>query len=257
MLELFLAELKRIWTEFIRYRVEAISTVIITTSLFYGLFLSARYIAGPTLQFGDRLDGIVVGYVLWTLVIFIANSVAISLQIEAQTGTLEQLFLSPFGALRVFLARAIASLTFNLVLMLSILLLTIVLTKRHLNFPPSLLLPFITVILGAYGLAFMMGALALMFKRIQQLLGLFQFVLLFLIMTPTETWTGSLWVLRLLLPMTIGAGELRNLMVRNQSLDLSVFVLALLNGCVYLAIGLVLFRWAERKAKLQGILSGY
>jgi ABC-2 type transport system permease protein len=141
--------------------------------------------------------------------------------------------------------------------MLSILLLTIVLTKRHLNFPPSLLLPFITVILGAYGLAFMIGALALLFKRIQQLLGLFQFVLLFLLMTPTETWTGSLRVLRLLLPMTIGAGELRNLMVRNQSLDLSVFVLALLNGVMYLAFGLVVFRWAERKAKLQGILSGY
>jgi hypothetical protein len=30
MLELFLAELKRIWTEFIRYPVEAISGVIIT-----------------------------------------------------------------------------------------------------------------------------------------------------------------------------------------------------------------------------------
>ena len=88
MLELFLAELKRIWTEFIRYPVEAISGVIITTSLFYGLFLSTRYIGGSTLQFGDRLDGIIVGYVLWTLVTFIVFGIAISLQIEAQTGTL-------------------------------------------------------------------------------------------------------------------------------------------------------------------------
>ena len=257
MLELFLAELKRIWTEFIRYPVEAISGVIITTSLFYGLFLSARYIAGPTLQFGDRLDGIIVGYVLWTLVIFIVFGIAISLQIEAQTGTLEQLFLSPFGAWRVFLTRAIANLILNLVLMLSILFLTILLTGRHLSFPPSLLLPFITVILGAYGLAFIMGALALLFKRIQQLLGLFQFVLLFLIITPTETWTGSLRILRLLLPMTLGAGELRDLMARNQSLDWSTFALALLNGVVYLVCGLVIFRACERKAKLQGLLSGY
>lgn len=257
MLELFLAELKRTWIEFIRYPIEAISIVIVITSLFYGLFLSARYIAGPTLQFGDRLDGIIVGYVLWTLVIFIVNSVAISLQVEAQTGTLELLFLSPFGASRVLLVRAIASLILNLVLMLSILLLIIVLTKRHLNFPPSLLLPFITIILGAYGLAFMIGSLALLFKRIGQLLGIFQFMLLFLLMTPAESWTGSLWILRLLLPMTLGAGELRNLMVHNQSLDLSVFALALLNGLVYLVCGLVVFRSCERKAKLQGILGGY
>jgi ABC-2 type transport system permease protein len=102
-----------------------------------------------------------------------------------------------------------------------------------------------------------MGALGLLFKRIQQLLGLFQFVLLFLLMTPTETWTGSLRILRLLLPMTLGAGELRDLMARNQSLDLSTFALALLNGVVYLVCGLVIFRSCERKAKLQGILSGY
>ena len=248
MLELFLAELKRIWTEFIRYPVEAISGVIITTSLFYGLFLSARYIGGSTLQFGDRLDGIIVGYVLWTLVTFIVFGIAISLQIEAQTGTLEQLFLSPFGAWKVFLTRAIANLILNLVEMLSILFLTILLTGRHLSFPPSLLLPFITVIFGALGL---------LFKRIQQLLGLFQFVLLFLLMTPTETWTGSLRILRLLLPMTLGAGELRDLMARNQSLDWSTFALALLNGVVYLVCGLVIFRACERKAKLQGILSGY
>lgn len=257
MLELFLAELKRIWTEFIRYSAEAISGILFTTLIFYGLFLSARYIAGPSLQFGNRLDAIVVGYVLWTLVVFIVADIAFGLQIEAQTGTLEQVFLSPFGTLRVFLTRAIASLTLRLLLMTCVLLLTIVLTGRHLHFPPSLLLPLITVLLGAYGLAFMMGALALLFKRIQQILGLVQFALLFLLTVPTETWKGPLQVLRLVLPMTLGAGGLRDLMAHNQSLNFSQFALALLNGLSYLILGLLVFRWAERKAKRQGILGGY
>ncbi len=257
MLELFLAELKRIWTEFIRYPIDAIAGVVIITSVFYGLFLSTRYIAGPTLQFGDRLDAIIVGYVLCTLVIFIVSNIAFALQIEAQTGTLEQVFLSPFGALKVFLARAIASLTLHLVLIMGVLLLTIMLTGRHLHFPPSLLLPLITVLLGAYGLAFMIGALTLLFKRIQQLLGLVQFALLFLLTVPTETWSGSLQILRLILPMTLGAGILRNLMARNQSLDFSQFALALLNGVGYFILGLLVFRWAEGKAKRQGILGGY
>lgn len=256
MLKLFLAEFKRIWTEFIRYPIEAIAGVLITTVIFYGLFLSARYIAGPTLQFGDRLDTVVVGYVLWTLVLFIVNDIAIGLQIEAQTGTLEQVFLSPFGAPKVFLARAIASLTLRLVLITSILLIIIVLTGSRLRFPPSILFPLCTVLLGAYGLAFMMGALALLFKRVQQLLGLLQFPLLFLLAVPIETW-GSLQGLGLLLPMILGADELRDLMARNQSLDLSQFALALLNGVGYFALGLLLFNWAEREAKRRGILGGY
>jgi len=257
MLELFKAELKRVWIEFTRYPVDAIAGIIVITSVFYGLFLSARYIAGPNLQFGDRLDGIVVGYVLATLVIFVVTSIVSVLQIEAQTGTLEQVLLTPFGVSRVFLVRAIASLMLNLTLVIGILLIILLLTGRQLYFPPSLILPLITVILGAYGLAFMMAALALLFKRIQQLLGLTQFALLFLLTVPTETWSGALWVVRLLLPMTMGAGILRDLMARNLSLNGFDLSLALLNGLAYLALGLFLFRRAEVAAKRRGILGGY
>ena len=257
MLELFLAEFRRSWIQFIRYPVEAIGGIVITTSIFYGLFLSARYIAGPSLQFGDRLDAIVVGYTLWSLVLFIMTDIAGGLQYEAQTGTLEQLFLSPFGAPMVFVMRAFASLVLRLAVILSILLIIIALTGSRLEFPPTLLLPLLTVLLGAYGLAFMMGSLALLLKRVQQLLGIFQFALLFLMATPTETWAGSLQVVRWLLPMTAGAGLLRDLMARGEALNLAQFSLALLNGIGYFTVGLLIFRFAERSAKRRGMLGGY
>lgn len=255
MFELFLAEFKRSWIQFTRYSTEAIAGIIFTTGVFYGLFLSARYIAGPSLQFGDRLDAIIVGYVLWTLVIFIMADIAGSLQSEAQTGTLEQLFLSPFSAPIVFLIRAIANLMLQLLLIFSILLAIITLTQSQLSFPPSLLLPLSTVLLGAYGLAFTMGSLALLLKRVQQLLGILQFALLFLLTVPTET--GPLKVLGLLLPMAPGAGILRDLMARGQMLDPIQLTLALGNGVAYFALGMFLFRWAERETKRRGRLSGY
>jgi ABC-2 type transport system permease protein len=257
MLELFLAEFRRSWIQFIRYPVEAIGGIVITTSIFYGLFLSARYIAGPSLQFGDRLDAIVVGYTLWSLVLFIMTDIAGGLQYEAQTGTLEQLFLSPFGAPMVFVMRAFASLVLRLAVILSILLIIMALTGSRLAFPPTLLLPLLTVLLGAYGLAFMMGSLALLLKRVQQLLGIFQFALLFLMATPTETWAGSLQVVRWLLPMTAGAGLLRDLMARGEALNLAQFSLALLNGIGYFTVGLLIFRFAEREAKRRGMVGGY
>jgi len=257
MLNLFLAELRRIWTQFRRYPGEAIGGIIVTTMLFYGLFLGTRYVAGPGLQFGERLDAIIIGYVLWTLALFIIFDIAANLQIESQIGTLEQVFLSPFGAANVFLARALAGLTLNLTLNLGILLIILVLTGSRLYFPPSLLLPLVSILLGAYGLAFAMGSLALLLKRIQQLLSLIQFALLFLIAAPTETWQGPLRILGFLMPMTAGAGILRNLMARGQSLEPLPVFLALLNGLVYFSLGLGIFRACEREAKRRGILGGY
>lgn len=257
MLELFLAEFRRSWIQFIRYPFEAIGGIVITTSIFYGLFLSARYVAGPSLQFGDRFDAIVVGYVLWSLVLFIMTDIAGGLQYEAQTGTLEQLFLSPFGASLVFLMRTLASLLLRLVIILTILLIIMALTGSRIAFPPTLFLPLLTVLLGAYGLAFIMGSLALLLKQVQQLLGIVQFALLFLMATPTETWTGSLQLLRWLLPMTAGAGLLRDLMARGEQLNLTQFGLALLNGVVYFTFGLLIFRFTENEAKRRGVLGGY
>jgi ABC-2 type transport system permease protein len=257
MLELFLAEFRRSWIQFIRYPIEAIGGVIITTTVFYGLFLSARYIAGPSLQFGDRLDAIVIGYTLWSLVLFIMTDITGGLQYEAQTGTLEQLFLSPFGAPLVFVMRALASLVLRLAIILTILLIIMALTGSRIEFPPTLLLPLLTVLLGAYGLAFMLGSLALLLKRIQQLLGIFQFALLFLMATPTETWTGWLQLVRWLLPMTEGAGLLRDVMARGEALNSAGFTFALLNGIAYFSLGLLLFRYAENEAKRRGILGGY
>ncbi len=257
MLELFLAEFRRSWIQFIRYPAEAIGGIIITTIIFYGLFLSARYIAGPSLQFGDRLDSIIIGYTLWSLVLFVMNDIATRLQYEAQTGTLEQLFLSPFGAPLVFVMRAFASLVLRLAVILSILLIIMALTGSRLEFPPMLLLPLFTVLLGAYGLAFIMGSLALLFKQVQQLLAIFQFALLFLMATPTETWAGSLQAVRWLLPMTGGAGLLRDMMARGEALDFAQFAQALLNGIGYFTVGLLIFCFAEREAKRRGLLGGY
>jgi ABC-2 type transport system permease protein len=103
MIDLLHVELKRTWIQFIRYPAEVVAGLIITTSVFYGLFLSARYMAGPSFAFGDRLDAVVVGYVLWSLNLYIINDIAIGLQSEAQTGTLEQVFPLAVGfAARIF-----------------------------------------------------------------------------------------------------------------------------------------------------------
>jgi ABC-2 type transport system permease protein len=257
MLELFIAQLKWSSIQYRRYASEAIGGVIALSATFYGLFLSASYIAGGAFKFGDRLDSVIVGYVLWSLVIFIMGGIPGTLQREAQVGTLEQLFISPFNATQILLFRAIGDLIIQTCLISIVLLVIMASTGRWLSFSPALVLPFITVVLGAYGIAFAAGGLALIFKSIQQLLGIFNFALLFLLTIPTETWSGAQQVLGWLLPMTTGAGLMRDLMARSQPLNLPLLGFALLNGLIYFAIGISAFRWAERETKRRGKLAGY
>ncbi len=257
MVELFLAEFRRSWIQFRRYPAEAIGGIFIITAVFYGLFLSAQYIAGPGLRLGDRLDSIIVGYILWTIVTFILFDIAGNLQREAQTGTLEQLFLAAFSTPKLFFIRAIANLSVQSILILIILGLIMWLTGRFLAFPIELLLPLLSIIFAAYGLSFMVGALTLVFKRVQQLFAIIQFSLLFLISTPTEEWQGTGKIISYLLPMTPGAGLLRDLMARQLDLSWDRLAIAFLNGGFYFALGLSIFRWAERTTKRQGKLGGY
>ena len=257
MLELFFAELRCSWIQFCRYPVESISQIIFTSAIFYGLFVGAGYVAGSSFQLGDRLDSLVVGYMLWVLVNFVMANIAGGLQSEAQTGTLEQLFLSRYGAVQVFLMRGLAYLTLEVLKIVVILFIIILLTGSSLYFPPLLILPFISVLLGAYGFAFIIGSISLLLKRVQQLIPLLLFPLLFLLTIPTETWTGTPKFLALLIPMTPGAGLLRSLMARGDSLDLITLTIAFINGIVYFYIGISFFKVAEKQAKKRGILSGY
>lgn len=257
MFRLFLGELRQTWILFRRYPIESVGQIIILTSVFYGLFLGASYIVGSKFKLGDRLDSIIIGYVLWTLVNFSLSNIASRLQIEAQTGTLEQLFLSKYGVVKVFLMRALADLTLETVKILCILIVIVVLTGSRISFPLTSILPFSAVILGAYGFAFIIASLTLLLKRTQQLMFLFQIPLLFLLIAPVETWTGAMRILLQLLPMTTGVSLLRNLMAQGKSLDIMMLIIALINGVIYLTIGLLIFQVAQRKAKKKGILNGY
>jgi ABC-2 type transport system permease protein len=125
------------------------------------------------------------------------------------------------------------------------------------HFSLSIIPPVITIMLATYGLGFVIGGLTLLFKRIQNVLQLSQFALLFLVMAPVETWQGFLKYAAYLLPLTPSAGMLRELMARNAAFNTGDFAVALVNGIVYFALGLLFFTWADRTAKHRGLLGGY
>jgi ABC-2 type transport system permease protein len=257
MFSLAAAELRRTWTLQKRYPLDLVVGLIMMGVSFYALFLGAQYLAGPTTQFGDRLDSLIIGYGLWTLVVMSMNSVALLIQGEARTGTLEQIYLSSYGPLRVVLTRAGSILLVSVASSVLMLLLMLVVTGRHLQFPVATLLPLATVVVGAHGLGLALGALALVFKRVQEMMRLFQFSLLALVVLPVEQWDGVFGVVGMLLPVAPAAGQLRDLMARGTGFDLGFFGLVVANSVGHFVIGVGLFLWADRVARTRGLLGQY
>lgn len=253
-MSLFLIEAKRSWILLRRYPADLLSTFAALTLTFYALVMGAQYVAGPSHQFGERLDGVILGYWLWTLAVFALSNTASSIQTEALTGTLEQVYLTPPGGLRLFVIRAAAALALNLVSSVVLLALMLWLTDRTLSFPPTLLLPLIAALLGAYGLGFAMAGLALLYKRVQRALSLFQFFLLFLVIVPVEEGSETLAAM---LPITSAAAMLRDMMARGEALDWRDLAITFASCGFYLTIGMLLFLRSDREARRRGLLAQY
>lgn len=226
------------------------------STLFPLLFLGAKFLAGPGAEFGERTGAILVGFLLWILTIFAYNTLSFGLSEEAQTGTLEQVFLTPYGPIPLLLVRNLAGLGTQLLLLGTITVVLMLLTGARLSFPPLVALPILTVLLGSYGLGFAMASLALLFKRVQQLLGISQFLLIFLLQYPLEG-TGWLAKLGYFLPLVSGASLARQMMAAEEGLDWGLLGLALFNRLFYLGVGLFIFSRAVRTAKRRGLLFGY
>lgn len=256
MLDLFWVEFIRSWLNLRRYPSEFVGAVVSLSTLFLLLFLGAKFLAGPGAEFGERTEAILVGFLLWILTIFAYNTLSFGLSEEAQTGTLEQVFLTPYGPIPLLLVRNLAGLGTQLLLLGTITVVLMLLTGARLSFPPLVALPILTVLLGSYGLGFAMASLALLFKRVQQLLGISQFLLIFLLQYPLEG-TGWLAKLGYFLPLVPGASLARQMMAAEAGLDWGLLGLALFNGLFYLGVGLFIFSRAVRTAKRRGLLFGY
>ncbi len=257
MTTLFLAELKRRWRMVKSYPMEDIASTLILAILFYGVYLSARFLAGPTVDFGDRLSSIVVGYASWMIILQAFGGIAGDIQEEAKAGTLQQLVMSSFGTRRVFLIRAVTDLTVSVVILAVTLSMIVVLTGARLVVPLSAVFPAITLLLGSIGLGFMVAALTLTFKRIRMLLGMCNFGLMFLVMTPLEQIGGLAQVAGYLLPLAPSVGVLRDLVAQQSGFDPAAFAIALANGALYFLLGLRVFGAAQRRAIKNGSIAAF
>lgn len=239
-----------------RYLFETMSGVVTLYLLFLALFYGAKAFGAGAPKFGNALEGLVVGYTVWSLAIFAYFSMAQDLVQEAQMGTLEQLAMSPLGLGKVLFGRVLSGLIWQLILIAVLLLLMMASTGKWLHVDVLSLLPLAVLTLGGVvGLSFAMGGLAIVFKRVQSALQIMQMVFIACLALPLHRFPFLKFA-----PLAWGNRLLGRVMIEGESLltipggDL-LFLLA--HSAAYVVAGMAIFKYFERVARGRGLLGHY
>lgn len=257
------AEIKVGFVKMIRYPIQTLTSILILYILFIGLFYGSRSIAGmvdtPPADFARSATEAIAGYLLWFFALMAIDSMSQNIAEEAQTGTLEQFYLSRWSFALMLFFRFVSSIITSLTMAVPLLFLLVLSTGVSLDARVGDTLPIVGLtVLGLCGFGYVLAAITLVFKRIGNAMTLVQFGLLFLSLTPVERLSPSLQFVALTLPLAQGVKLLRVALVKGSSHLISAdFAFLVLNAIAYLAIGVLIFRWAEAIARDKGLLGHY
>jgi len=160
LLALFKAQVKMRYIYLKRYYFDTLSMIVTMFLIFLLIFYGATALLGGTLSAsGDTLEGIVVGFMVWTFALMAYGTLSWGMIEEAQQGTLEQLYMSPLGFGWVTIFRVAANFIVNALIVIVVLFLMMATTGKWLNLDFLSLTPLILLtVAGAYGIGFIMGS---------------------------------------------------------------------------------------------------
>ncbi|QKY21095.1 ABC transporter permease [Halolamina sp. CBA1230] len=253
-LRFFLASFRKKLLLLVRYPVNTLSQFGTVLLVFGVIFYGGRAVAPAAI--GDSIEGIIVGYLLWSMSITAYSGLSWGVAREAQWGTLEQLFMSPFGFGPVMATKTVVNVLESFLWGAATLFVMMAVTDRWLAVDPLTVIPIgALAIAPAVGIGFVFGGLAIRFKRIENAFQLVQFLLIGLIAAPVEQYPLLRW-----LPLAQGSRMLRTAMQEGVPIwafptgDLAVLVVTAVG---YLGVGYAAFHYCQRWARREGVMGHY
>ena len=248
------AVLHREFLLFVRYPANAVGGIVISLFFFGVLFYGGRMLAGRALT--DSIEGIVVGYFLWTLSVGAYSAISNDIGSEVQWGTLERHVMTPFGFAPVALLKGAAKVVRTFLLSSVVLVVMLLVTGTDLRLHAFTIVVVATLsFLSVLGLGFAAGGITVLYKRVGNWLNLLQFGFVVLISAPALEMP---WLK--VLPLAHGSELLQRAMVDGVRLwefppaDLALLVAVAVG---YLGVGYAVFQASTRRARRLGVLGDY
>jgi ABC-2 type transport system permease protein len=241
------------------YKFSIVTELLMIAFIFVGITF---FMTGGDLS-NANLAPALVGYIIWFYALIAIGNMSWGLREETQTGTLEQMYMSPqpMGLLligRTMATMVITTLEIAIAVVPLVLILDITLPWTWEVIPLGLL-----TLAGLYGFGFMIGGATLLFKQVEALANLLQNLLLFLhgALLPVDRLPPWLEAIALTLPSTLGIIALRQAMFEGKTLALlwqeGVLPALLVNTAIYFIGGLFVFSLCEQAARRRGLLGQY
>jgi len=243
------------WT----YRVNTLATLL--TLAFIFLFIA--FLMGGGKLNPEMVTPALVGYLTWSYAAQTISDVSHGLRGEMQAGTLEQMSMSPVPIGLVLVGRVLANLLIGTVQAFVLGIALVLLTGAGLPLRWAGLPVLVATLVGVLGFGFIIAGAVLVFRHVESMFNLLINVLVFLngTLLPVEAMPIWLAAIARTMPSTQGIIVLRKILLDGRSLtstwqDRSLIWL-LVNSCIYLAVGWIVFASCERVAKQRGSLGQY
>ncbi len=235
-----------------RYLFNTGAMLVVMYLIFLGMFWGVKSIGGADVE-TSSLDSMVIGYILWMSAMFSLQGTGSVVLSESQRGTLEQIYLSPLGADMIFFFKSVTSTLFNFLLLTFMLYLTMFTTGRVLSVNLLYFYPMLFIsVLSLNGIGFMLGGIGLIHKRIGAVNGILSFGLIGLMLLRVYPLNGFSFI-----PFLAGAHTINAHIVHGTSFPPWWYVFVAGNSLFYLAMGLLLFRVFEKRAKKLNKMGQY
>jgi ABC-type polysaccharide/polyol phosphate export permease len=211
----------------------------------------------------EQVAPLMVGFVGYIFFHMQTNRLFWGLLGEMQSGTLEQMYLSPLPSWLLTIGLQAASVVEAALSAIVLYLLINLVAPVPVPWRWAALLPLFMLVVGSVGYSLLLGGLTLLFKRLEILKEVFQVVVLmfggvFVALDRMPAWMATI---ARFLPLTPGVEGLRKSLLEGVSLlELSsdgTLLWLVGSAMAYLLLGIVIFRWCERIAKRRGTLGQY
>ncbi|MFT4890149.1 MAG: ABC-2 type transport system permease protein [Halobacteriales archaeon] len=244
----------------VRYPIDTfaslVSMYVFWALVFFGGREAAMRMGSSPQALAPTLEGLIVGWFLWTMASIAYAGLPQNVTREASWGTLEQLYMSPYGFGSVMASMVVANVLQSLLWGGGILSMMLLSTGRSLTIDLVTIVPvsFLTL-LSVVGVGFLFAGLAIVYKRIGNVSQLMPFVLVGLVAAPA----AGLSPLRFL-PLVQGSAMLQETMRHGTrlwqfpALDLGVLVLTAIG---YFMVGYWTFLRLSRLARDRGVMGHY
>ncbi|MDI6847275.1 MAG: ABC transporter permease [Candidatus Bathyarchaeia archaeon] len=249
-------EMKRTLQELKYYWIYTVTNVIVTIIFFLGLYstLSAS---------GSQLSAsfFVVSILLWYYSLEMINQMSHYITEEKYFGTIEKLFVSPYGPLVILGCRAIASMAFSSAIVLCLYFPLSLLAHAPLAaVTPAMIFAVTITLLGIYGFGLALAGLTILSSRTSSVGYILTYIILFTsgMVTPLETLPPVIGYIARALPLALGVENLR--IAESNSLGMwdlfryPTFFYQICYSLLSIAIGFLLFKYSISKAKSRGVL---